>query len=90
MWEGGAAVEGWWRSSREEAVEGQVCDRDGECLSTLFAQLTILTSMDGSQALACSSVSLACTQNLSLLLLLDPHLVHLGQRRAVSWLYTVA
>ena len=43
-----------------------------------------------SRALAYSSTSLACNQNLFLLLLLDPHLVHLGQRRAVSWLYTVA
>ena len=42
------------------------------------------------QALACSSASLARNENLSLLLLLDPHLVHLGRRRAVSWLYTVA
>ena len=90
VWEEGVVVEGWWRSSREEAGERPVRDRDGECLSTLFAQLTILSSMDGSQALACSSASLARNQNLSLLLLLDPHLVHPGQRRAISWLYTVA
>ena len=60
-----------------EAVGRRVGDRDGECLSTLFAQPTILASIVVYQALAYSSTSLARDQNLSLsllLLLLDSRL----------------
>ena len=67
-----------------EVVGRRVWDQDGECLWTLLAQPTILASIVTHQALACSSASLARNQNLFLLLLLDPHLVHLGQHRPVS------
>ena len=80
----GVVVEGWLALVEREAVGRRVGDRDGECLWTLLNQPTILASIATHQALAYSSALLARNENLSLLLLLDPHLVHLRQHRAVS------
>ena len=49
------ALGSWWALVEREAVEGRVGDRDGECLSTLFAQPTVLASIVVYQALAYSS-----------------------------------
>ena len=49
------ALGSWWALVEREAVEGRVGDRDGECLSTLLAQPTILASIVVYQALAFSS-----------------------------------
>ena len=52
------------RRTKREAAAGRVCDRDGECLWTLFAQPTILASIVAPQSLTYRSASLACNENL--------------------------
>ena len=80
VWEMGGRSRACSRPTKREAAAGRVCDRDGECLWTLFAQPTILASIVVPQALAYSSVPLACNENLSRAL--DPLVV--GHVHAVS------
>ena len=69
-------------STRGEAVEGRVWDRDEECPWTLSVKKTCLASISVLQPLNYRLASRARNENLSLLLLLAHHLdVHLHQLR---------
>ena len=72
----GGGVEARARHLEEAARDLRVCDRDGECLWTLFSQPTIPTSIDASQALVYRSALPMRTQNL----FSSPSIVTQGRR----------